>query len=133
MASQQARRFLDRMHEIVWQDMGLTPRPRSAEDVEMAGRDLGFTMPERPLLGTLPTGRVNVMTLLVPRAGASSRDRPTGVRVPRVGVDDRADTGSVIIQVSKPSDQEGSRVRCLSFPDPCRVGQVGSAPSGQHV
>ncbi|MGW7648333.1 hypothetical protein [Streptomyces bobili] len=127
MASQQARQFLDRMHEIVWQDMGLTPTPRSAEDgaeaatlindlvdmrtglvgpealdalraklfrneelladmtvskyenartnqslhkladsVERAGRALGFPMPERPLLGTLPTGRVNVMTLLVP-------------------------------------------------------------------
>ncbi|MER5756743.1 hypothetical protein [Streptomyces sp. NPDC002088] len=32
MASQQARQFLSRMHENVWQGMGLTPRPRSAED-----------------------------------------------------------------------------------------------------
>ena len=66
------------------------------------------------------------------RACASSRVRPTGVRMPRVGVDDRADTESVIIQVSKPSDQEGSRVRCLIFPDPCRVGQVGSAQPGRR-
>ncbi|MET8956455.1 hypothetical protein, partial [Streptomyces sp. NPDC004533] len=31
------------------------------------------------------------------RACASSRDRPTGMRMLRVGADDRADTGSVII------------------------------------
>ncbi|MEV3914991.1 hypothetical protein AB0J44_46350, partial [Streptomyces canus] len=37
------------------------------------------------------------MGALVDRACASSRDRPTGMRMPRVGVDDRADTGSVII------------------------------------
>lgn len=67
------------------------------------------------------------------RACASSRDRPTGVWMPRVGVDDRADTGSVIIQVSKPSDQEGSRVRCLIFPDPRRVGQVGAAQPRRHL
>lgn len=128
MASQQARRFLDRMHENVWESVGLTPEPRSAagesadaasliselmdtrtglvgreqlealragllrneellagttvsqyenartiqslhklaDRVERSGRALGFPMPERPLLGTLPTGRVNVMTLLVP-------------------------------------------------------------------
>ncbi|MFI8793555.1 reverse transcriptase domain-containing protein [Streptomyces sp. NPDC055105] len=66
------------------------------------------------------------------RVCASSRDRPTGVRVPRVGADDRADTGSVIIQVSKPSDQEGSRVRCFIFPDPRRVGQAGSLQPGRH-
>ena len=41
---------------------------------------------------------------------------PNGLRVRRVGAEDRADTGSVIIQVSKPSDQEGSRVRCLILP-----------------
>jgi hypothetical protein len=127
VASQQARQFLDGLHENVWRDMGLTPRPRSAEDsteelnligdllssrdgtistesadamlarlmrnaelpvdrtvskyedartlqllhkladdVDRAGRVLGFPMPRRPLLGTLPTGRVNVMTMLVP-------------------------------------------------------------------
>lgn len=127
VASRQARQFLDGLHENVWRGMGLTPRPRSAEDsaealtfigdllasrdglissedadamlarlmrneellvdrtvskyedartlqllhkladdVERAGRALGFPMPRRPLLGTLPTGRVNVMTMLVP-------------------------------------------------------------------
>ncbi|MET8957819.1 hypothetical protein ABZX41_45625, partial [Streptomyces sp. NPDC004533] len=35
--------------------------------------------------------------LLMFRACASSRDRPTGMRMLRVGADDRADTGSVII------------------------------------
>lgn len=127
VASQQARRFLDGLHENVWRGMGLTPRPRSAEDgtealtlisdllsrreglisaedlaemragllrneellldqtvskyenartlqllhkladdIDRVGRVLGFPMPRRPLLGTLPTGRVNVMTMLVP-------------------------------------------------------------------
>ncbi|MFD5270376.1 hypothetical protein [Streptomyces sp. NPDC058335] len=130
MASQQARQFLDRMHENVWEGMDLTPRPPSAADdaeaeriiedllrrqaalvsseelerlreglyeneqrlrgmtvskyenartmqslhkladsLERAGRIAGWRVPERPLLGTLPTGRVNVITLLVPGTG----------------------------------------------------------------
>lgn len=41
-----------------------------ADELERAGRErLGWQMPERPLLGTLPTGRVNALTLLVPGTG----------------------------------------------------------------
>jgi hypothetical protein len=41
-----------------------------ADQLERAGREhLGWHMPERPLLGTLPTGRVNALTLLVPGTG----------------------------------------------------------------
>jgi hypothetical protein len=42
---------------------------KMADSVERAGRALGFPVPQRPLLGTLPTGRVNVMTMLVPGTG----------------------------------------------------------------
>jgi hypothetical protein len=131
MASEEAQRFLDRVHENVWHEMGLSPRKRGPEDdmqvarladellrrhltlltadeaegfkkrffdevvrmraggaskyddsftinflagladeLERAGREsLGRQMPRRPLLGTLPTGRVNALTLLVPGTG----------------------------------------------------------------
>ncbi|WP_436982890.1 hypothetical protein [Streptomyces sp. enrichment culture] len=42
---------------------------RLADTMERAARIAGFPVPERPLLGTLPTGRVNVVTLVVPGTG----------------------------------------------------------------
>src|SRR4051812_43960247 len=60
------------------------------------------------------------------RACASFRDRPTGMRMLRVGVDDRADTGSVIIQVSKPSDQEVPVSAVSSSPIPAVSAKLGA-------
>jgi hypothetical protein len=37
-----------------------------ADSVESAAADLSIPLPPRPLLGTLPTGQVNAMTVLVP-------------------------------------------------------------------
>ncbi|MGH3900100.1 MAG: hypothetical protein ACRDTA_18035 [Pseudonocardiaceae bacterium] len=126
MASEQARQYLDRLHENVFDAYSLTPRTPSKEDeeayarhieevlrartaglpadkaealrigmsayvadwksetisryespwdirglsmaaseLEEAARRRGADLPERPLLGTLPTGRINARTLLV--------------------------------------------------------------------
>lgn len=60
------------------------------------------------------------------RACASSHDRPTGLVMAWVGVvDDRTDTGSVIIQVSKPSDQEVPVSAVSSSPIPSVLAKLG--------
>jgi hypothetical protein len=49
---------------------GVNLLSETADELERAGREhLGLQMPARPLLGTLPTGRVNALTILVPDTG----------------------------------------------------------------